>query len=179
MKVPTFVNLSTYVIVIRPKTSFMTHPLINQHCNIYNIFSREDIRVINWFVDRSGLTSAISLLKWPICDDWALFSIWTAGWNFIHTIRGRDLYFSGIYQKYNFNSKFIKSENFYIKNSEETISLNWRPPKVLNWSNWSTWSMTSVTSFWTTWFQISSDQKEFNSRVPVLFSCSYFAFILF
>ena len=128
----------------------MTHPLVNQQCNNYNIFSRE-VKIfsshMNWLTCLPCLTSAILLLKWPIIDDWALFSIWTTGWNFIHTICGRDLYFSGIYQKYNFNSKFIKSENFYIKNSEESISLNWCPPKDLHWSNWSTWSMTSMTSF--------------------------------
>ena len=127
---------------------------------------------MNWLTCLPCLTSAILLLKWPIIDDWALFSIWTAGWNFIHTICGRDLYFSGIYQKYNFNSKFIKSENFYIKNSEESISLNWCPPKDLHWSNRSTWSMTSVTSFLGHLIQNISilDQEEFNAGCLVVTS---------
>ena len=118
----------------------MTHPLINQHLQ-YN------------FMPVAGLYRRRDLfLNDPLMSTEHLFSIWTTGWNFIHTICGRDLYFSGIYQKYNFNSKFIKSENFYIKNSEETISLNWCPPKDFHWSNLSIWSMTSVTSFWTTSF---------------------------
>ena len=149
----------------------MTHPLVNQQCNNYNIFFLEksrSFRVIwtDWLASR---VSAILLLKWPIIDDWALFSIWTTGWNFIHTICGRDLYFSGIYQKYNFNSKFIKSENFYIKNSEESISLNWCPPKDLHWSNWSTWSMTSVTSF------LGQNISIFGpGRIECWLSCSHF-----